>query len=61
MNLNVYFPGATVYKINYWTYAIKNWTSQPGTKKGKIVVDIIQDVFTDTKLLKEEILYPTLQ
>lgn len=46
INLNVYFPGATVQRINSHTYFIKAWNPQPNTRKGKMVIDISENSFT---------------
>ena len=49
INLNVYFPSATVQKINSHTYFIKAWKPQPNTNKGKVVVDISENSFFKPK------------
>ena len=49
INLYVYFPDATVQKINSYTYFIKAWKPQPNTNKGKIVVDISENSFFKPK------------
>ena len=49
INLNAYFPGATVQRINSHTYFIKAWKPQPNTSKGKIVIDVSENSFTKPK------------
>jgi hypothetical protein len=61
LNLNVYFPGAKVYKIDNYTYMIKDWEPQPNSNNGKFVVNIYQDIFASAKILREEIIYVTLK
>lgn len=47
MNLWANFPGAGVLRINPYTYIIKEWKAQPGTQKGKMVIDVYENVFED--------------
>jgi hypothetical protein len=61
LNLSVYFPGAKVYKIDNYTYVIKDWKPQPNSNNGKFVVNIYQDIFAEAKILREEIIYVTLK
>jgi len=49
MNLNVYFPGGTVRRTNMYTYIIMEWRPQPGTQKGKMVIDVFENVFENEK------------
>lgn len=48
-NFNVYFPGATVMRIDAYTYFIKSWKPQPKTQKGKMVIDVVENAFFKPK------------
>ena len=49
LNLHFYLPGATVLRIDPYSYLIKAWNAQSGTGKGKLVIDIYEDAFTKPK------------
>ena len=49
VNLNVYFPGAKLTRLNQYTYFIQSWEPQPGSKKGKMVIDIYENSFSRSK------------
>lgn len=55
MNFNIYFPGATVIKIDNNTYAIRKWNTQPNTTKGKMVVDIFDRLFSNSRMLRHDV------
>lgn len=55
MNLNIYFPGATVIRLNNTTYIIRKWDAQLNTNKGKIVVGIYDRMFTHPFILRNDI------
>ena len=49
MNLQVYFAGATVRRTDLYTYVIKELRPQPGSEKGKMVIDVNENVFGGEK------------
>ena len=55
-NLFVSFPGATVIRMDSYTYFIKSWSPQPNTKKGKMVIDIVENVFSKSKNICHKII-----
>ena len=63
MNLNIYFPGATVMSIDKYSWIIKAWKAQPHSQNGKMVVVISQfgvedsHVLQSQKQLREEIIF----
>ncbi len=57
MNQNIYFPGATIHSIDQYSWEIRQWDTQPGTSKGKMVIDITQfniDGLPETALIKSK-------
>ena len=59
LNQNIYFPGATVRSIDKYSWQISRWDPQPGTSKGKMVIDISQftiDGFPETASIKSKAL-----
>jgi len=57
MNQNIYFPGATFRSIDKYTWEIRRWDPQPGTSKGKMVIDINQfniDGIPETTAIKSK-------
>jgi hypothetical protein len=57
MNLNVYFPGATILRISAYSFAIRSWKPQPNTQKGKMVIDIFENVFTKSSNVLHKVVF----
>jgi len=56
-----WYLGANVSKINPYAYIIKSWKPQPNTQKGKIVIDIYENVFTRPKRVFHKIVFVDIQ
>jgi hypothetical protein len=52
MNLQVYFAGGTFRREGMYTYIIMELRPQPGTQKGKMVIDVNENVFEGEKYKK---------
>jgi hypothetical protein len=57
LNLLVNFVGATVWRITPYSFGIKGWKPQPGTQKGKMVIDIYENMFFKSKKVIHKVVY----
>lgn len=61
LNVRVYFPGATVMPIGHYSYFIKSWAPQPGTQKGKMVINVFENAFYKSKRVFNKVVYTDLK
>ena len=61
LNLYVIFQDATVARVTPNSYSIRSWKPQPGTRKGKMVIDIYENAFFKTKKVFHKVVFIDIQ